>query len=262
MTREQLKRYIRASIIDLRLFLTGKRERDLPPLRLQDVGVGDFRWVGELLLNLLKHAGELKPSDRVLDIGCGVGRVAIPLTGYLTTGTYDGFDIVRPWVRWCRRNITPKHPNFRFTHANVYNSHYNRRGVPADRYRFPYADASFDFAFATSVFTHLPLEDARQYLAEAHRVLRPGGTLLATFFLLDEDVKARMGVDTGMNFAVDRGLYRLRVADDPADAIAFDDEVLDELMPSWQWSSCTLTRGAWRGQGGDQFQDVIVATRA
>ena len=41
----------------------------------------------------------LKPEHRVLDIGCGVGRVALPLTRYLTSGTYDGFDIVKRWIR-------------------------------------------------------------------------------------------------------------------------------------------------------------------
>jgi len=240
--------YLHAAYIDLRLFLTGKREKGLPPLRLRDVGAGDFKRIGEELVALLIRHG-LQPEHRLLDIGCGVGRVALPLTRYLTGGTYDGFDIVRRWIRWCRRNITSAHPNFRFTHANVYNSHYNRRGVPASQYRFPYDDASFDFVFATSVFTHLDPAAARNYLHEAQRVLRPGGTLLATFFLVDEAIE-----NAALDFKVDRGDHRLLSDDDPDWAIAFDRSILDQL-PSY-----TIERGAWRNRGGEQFQDVVIAT--
>src|SRR5262245_51329776 len=41
---------------------------------------------------LIDNAG-LKPTDRFLDVGCGVGRVAIPLADYLQEGTYRGFEI-------------------------------------------------------------------------------------------------------------------------------------------------------------------------
>jgi len=241
--------YLHAAYIDLRLWLTGKAEKDLPPLRLRDVGAGDFRRIGEDLATLLVRHG-LKPEHRVLDVGCGVGRVALPLTRFITSGTYDGFDIVKRWIRWCRRHITPAHPNFRFTHANIHNSHYNRRGVTASQFRFPYEDAAFDFVFATSVFTHLDPAAARNYLREALRVLRPGGTLLATFFLLDDDVE-----NPALDFKVDRGDHRLLSESDPDWGIAFDRSILDEL-PSY-----TVEQGAWRNRGGEQFQDVVIATR-
>ena len=152
-------------------------------MRLRFVGAGDFRAVGEEMVKLLTSVGGLQADDRVLYIGCGAGRVALPLTRLLTS-TYEGFDVVKAAIRWCQRHITAHHPRFRFRHANLYNSFYNRRGVDAAHFRFPYDDASFDFAFATSVFTHLDVDSTRNYLDEAHRVLRPGGRLLATFFVL------------------------------------------------------------------------------
>lgn len=252
---EDLRKYLHAAYIDFRLFLTGKSDPDLPPLRLRDVGQGDFRRIGEGLAAMLVRHG-LEPHHRVLDIGCGVGRVAIPLTRHLTGGTYDGFDIVRRWVRWCRRHITPRHPNFRFAHADVYNSHYNRSGVPAASFRFPYEDASFDFAFATSVFTHLDLPAAKHYLAEAHRVLRPGGKLVATFFLVDGDV-----ADAALDFKVDHGDYRLLDEKDPDWGIAFREGVLDELLPPSSWSDRSIERGTWRDPQGAEFQDVLGVRR-
>src|SRR5262249_42745118 len=140
-------RYLRGVLDDARLFVTGRRDSELPPNRLRFVGAGDFRAVGDEMVKLLTIVGGLQPDDRVLDIGCGVGRVPLPLTRVLTA-TYDGFDVVKSAVRWCERNITPRPPSFRFHHANLYNSFYNRRGVSASRYRFPFDDASFDFAFA------------------------------------------------------------------------------------------------------------------
>src|SRR6266404_851954 len=96
--------WLAAAHIDLRLWLTGKTDPELPPLRLRFVGVGDFRIVGGELKELLIRFG-LKPNDRVFDIGSGVGRVAIPLTHYLNaSGRYDGFDVVRRGVTWCRRH--------------------------------------------------------------------------------------------------------------------------------------------------------------
>jgi SAM-dependent methyltransferase len=262
MTFEELRRYLHAAYIDLRLFATGKTERDLPPLRLRDVGQGDFRRIGDELAALLVRSGNLQPGQRVLDIGCGVGRVAIPLTRLLSSGgSYDGFDIVKRWIRWCRRNITPRYPNFRFVHADIYNSHYNRSGVPAAQFRFPYADASFDLAFATSVFTHLDVEAMRNYLAEAQRVLRPGGTLLATFFLLDDEVKSRLGTDTALDFKVDRGSWRLLDEHDPDWAIAIERNLLTDLLPPNAWHEPQIEHGSWRHRGGTSFQDVVVAVR-
>ncbi len=246
--------YLRAAYIDLRLFATGKGDPELPPMRLRFVGMGDFRGVGESLVKLLIETGGLRPTDRVLDIGCGIGRVAIPLTKFLQS-TYDGFDVVEAAVRWCRRRIGARHPNFRFQHANLYNSFYNRRGVPASRYRFPYADASFDFAFATSVFTHLDVESARRYLTEAYRVLRPGGRLLATFFLLDS------GPAPSLDFIDRHEHYALIDANTPDAAIAFPERMIHELMPESQWR-IGIVYGGWAGrQNAPTFQDTVVAER-
>lgn len=245
-------RWLRGALEDARLFVAGRRDRQLPPMRLRFVGAGDFRAVGDEMVNLLTSVGGLRADDRVFDIGCGVGRVALPLTRVLTS-TYDGFDVVKPAVRWCERNITRRHPSFRFRHANLYNSFYNRRGVPASRYRFPYDDESFDFAFATSVFTHLAADSTRNYLDEAHRVLRRGGRLLATFFVLGA------GHVPGFDFAHRRDGYALLDPKNPEAAIAFDADFLRQLAPESKWRVVRFERGAWTGRAdAPTFQDTAV----
>lgn len=252
----QKRQTLRGLSEDIALFLTGRRDPELPPVRLRFVGMGEFRQVGDELVRLLVTTGGLRPSDRVLDIGCGVGRVAIPLTKVLSAGaTYDGFDVVRGAVRWCARHITARHPNFRFTHANLFNSYYNRSGVPASGYRFPYEDGAFDFAFATSVFTHLDLAATRRYIAETRRVLRRGGSLLATFFILG-------GPEPGLGFGPAKDGYSLLDPNTPDAAIAFEERLVRELFAELQWRVVRLERGAWSGQpDAPTFQDVVVAER-
>ena len=175
--------------------VTGRRDALTPPRRLQFVGGGDFRAVGQHFLHLFREVGDLRPDERVLDVGCGVGRIAAALTGYLSTkARYEGFDVVPEAIRWCQRAITSRHPNFRFQLADLYNKAYNPRGrQSASSFTFPYGDGEFDFAFLTSVFTHMLPADTDRYLAEIARVLAPGGRCFATFFLLDEEALRLIG---------------------------------------------------------------------
>ncbi len=56
----------------------------MPPAEKHFIGDGDFRAIGAEFLRHFVKLGELKPTDKVLEIGCGIGRMALPLTHYLT----------------------------------------------------------------------------------------------------------------------------------------------------------------------------------
>ena len=184
---ERIRDSLRLRALDARDRVSGRADRLVPPRRLDFVGHSDFVATGdEFLAHLVGLAG-LQPSCAVLDVGCGIGRIARPLAGYLdASGSYDGFDVNREGIGWCRRRYSGQ-PNFRFQVADLYNRRYNPHGAHAAvEYRFPYDDATFDVVVATSVFPHLLEEETAHYLAESARVLKPGGRLLATFFVLDE----------------------------------------------------------------------------
>ncbi len=162
--------------------LTGRQDPLVPPDWLRGVG-GGFEKMGEKFFRFFVDYGGLAPDERVLDVGCGTGRMARPLTKYLTSGTYDGIDIVEPSIKWCQRAYR-KHPNFQFHFTDIYNKMYNPAGKHlAAQYRFPFGDGSFDFVFLTSVFTHMLPADVENYLAEVARCLSPGGRRFATFYL-------------------------------------------------------------------------------
>ncbi len=226
-------------------------------------GIGGSWWIGEHFLGHFRDLCGLKPDEVVLDVGCGVGRMAVPLTGYLSPkGRYEGFDIMLKNVNWCRRAIARRWPNFRFQHADIYNREYNPQGpVHCSQYRFPYPDRTFDFAFLTSVFTHLMPPDAAHYLREVARVLKPGGRCLATFFLLNDESNAL--VDSGKAlFALHpmEGNCRVNSREVPEACLALDESYVDRAAHA---AGLVIERpvryGSWSGRApAFDFQDIVI----
>jgi len=183
-------RTVKHFVLDHWEVVSGKRDSLTPPARLQDlVGFHSFREIGQEFVNYFVHLGGLQAWHHVLDIGSGCGRMAAPLTRVIDKcGSYDGVEIFRPAVQWCDRHIHRRFNNFRFHHADVWNSAYNPKGkVLARNYTFPFPNALHDFVFLTSVFTHMLPPDMERYLAEISRVLKPGARGLLTFFLLNDE---------------------------------------------------------------------------
>jgi SAM-dependent methyltransferase len=203
----------------------------------------------------------LKPSDDVLDVGSGNGRIAVGLTGFLR-GRYEGFDVVQTGVEWSQREITPRYPNFNFQRADLFNKRYNRKGRwPASEYRFPYEDDAFDFVLLTSVFTHLLPADAENYVREIARVMRPGGTCFATFFLLDDETLRFVAEGrTTPRFHVDRGIYRTIRSDQPEVAVAHPVSDVEGWFDAAGLTDRTVYPGSWSGRTSfTSYQDIVVA---
>ena len=115
--------------------LRGRSDRLIPPRRMAGyVGTGDFRATGEEFRGYFQGLAGLQPRDRVLDIGCGIGRMARVLVPILRPpGSYDGFDIVAEGIDWCRAHYTGTPAPFRFHHADVKNALYNPGGAETAR---------------------------------------------------------------------------------------------------------------------------------
>jgi SAM-dependent methyltransferase len=239
----------------------------MTPSRVQafKVGVGEFHAVGEHLARLLIDAGGLQPHERVLDVGCGIGRAAVPLTRYLTTGSYAGFDISRDAIEWCRRNITPAFPRFTFATADIYNSHYNRYGrVRPEEFSFPEPDASCDVVFLSSILTHLAPSAAARYVAETARVLKSGGRAIMTWFLIDDSARERMhrgAADKYFTPSAD-GWWYTENAKDPEAAIAYERGVVEHALRDRGLEITRVSLGRWSVHDDAlTYQDIIVATK-
>ncbi len=117
-----------------------RRHRDplIPPRRLAGyVGDSDFATTGEEFLGHFRELGGLRTQDRVLEMGCGIGRMARVLVPDLRPpGSYDGFDVVDSGIAWCQEHYRDTPAPFRFVHADLRNSAYNPGGT-LDRRQLP-----------------------------------------------------------------------------------------------------------------------------
>jgi SAM-dependent methyltransferase len=230
-----------------------------------------FKADGEEFLRYFKAFCELTPDSRVLDVGCGIGRMAFPLTEYLSlTGRYDGFDIIKSQIEWCQAHITSKYPNFHFRHLDVYNRTYNPRGQQTSTaVRFPYDDHQFDLVFLTSIFTHMLPADVDHYLGEIARVLRPGKYVLFTMFLLNAEAERWIAQNpAGARYTFPKRYpqqhYAVMDAQRPEDAIAFEELFVRQLCNKHSLHIQEPVRyGAWSGRSEYlSGQDIVIATKA
>lgn len=133
---------------------------------------------------LERHFG-LTRSGTVLDVGCGVGRVAIGLLKRLgEVAAYRGIDVDRSDVEWCSRHINRHHPSFAFVHVDAANARYNPSGEAlSPESSLPFPAGSFDVVYANSVLSHMETGDVRVYLREFARMLREDGGAFLTAFV-------------------------------------------------------------------------------
>lgn len=133
-----------------------------------------------------KYLG-IDPHHTVLEIGCGPGKIAVPIAKRLTTGRFIGQDISTECIQWCAANISAAYPRASFVHADIQNDMYNPHGVESPAtYRLPVDDGSVDRIILFSVFTHLFESGVQNYMREMRRVLKPNGRVLASWFILSE----------------------------------------------------------------------------
>ncbi|MEQ8813436.1 MAG: class I SAM-dependent methyltransferase [Thalassobaculum sp.] len=239
----------------------------IPKAEQSFVGDGDFRAIGaEFLEHFIRHGG-LRPDSDVLDYGCGIGRMALPLTQYLSPGaSYVGVDVNRQGLAWCRRRISKVYPNFTFRHVDYSNPLYNPSGKASPwEHPLPFAAGSFDFVIATSVFTHLSRHDFKSLVRQLSSLLRTGGRLFATFFLLDDVSVEAMGRGGARLTFPDAGARMTAgaVGHPPGSAVAFRRDYVESILEGNGFSvGKPLLRGTWSGAGGGlTYQDVIVAER-
>ena len=234
----------------------------VPKRRDTFVGGGDFVGVGDAFLESLKRHG-VTPDTQILDVGCGQGRMARPLAEFLSEeGGYLGFDVVKAGVDWCRSHYSDL-PNFRFEHADVFNARYNPDGtVRADEYTFPAETGEFDFAFLTSVVTHMFQRDVEHYISEVSRSLKPGGRCLITWFLLNEQSEAATSPRLHFRHNVD-AVSKTTLVDNPEAAIAFSENWVRSVYLKHGLTIETVEYGIWSNpQSEFDFQDTIIARKA
>jgi SAM-dependent methyltransferase len=144
----------------------------VPPrhLRFRVHGADDvksFASVGEALARGLLEIADgrmaLTPNNRILDFGCGCGRVISSLSK-LTGAQIFGTDIDAEAIEWCNKSL-----------SSVGKFSVNDKLPP-----LPFDDNTFDLVYSISIFTHLPEYMQFAWLGEINRVLKPSGYAILT----------------------------------------------------------------------------------
>lgn len=210
---------------------------------------------------LLQFTG-LSPTQRVLDYGCGLARLAIPLSAFLNSevGSYCGVDTHQQCIINNRR-IFGHLPNFKFHHVNIYSKPYNPSGQDYRVLLQSDLGEPFDLAFLFSVFTHVLPEDCDFLLDFLHSQIKPGGEIFASFFLLDE--ATRKAIENGLThrqFATRYGEAWIDNPNVPEGAVAYDKtDVLGRLHKAG-FTDVRVISGKWGGNVDSWvWQDIVTA---
>jgi SAM-dependent methyltransferase len=224
-----------------------------------------FRSSGERAVADIADLCALRGDHRVLEIGCGCGRLALPLMAKLApAGSYDGFDVVRAAVDWCRDNVTPRAGNFRFRWVDVAAAAHNPDGtIDFADVAFPYPDDAFDLAIMSSVVTHMRPEGIERYVRETFRVLKPGGRCFITALLFDQ--AAARAVAAGTTIFDFRHALGPCLTFDPAcpeTGIACRDDWFFGLLTGTGFAIESVRRGNWRDKRSYEItHDDVVARK-
>lgn len=245
------------------------------------VGGLDPEAIGDACAAILDRYVSIDSSSRLLDFGCGVGRVLLsvlkrkPQVGHIT-----GFDILPQVIAFCDTHIASAFPQTTFELVQGRNEHYDRfiamAGAKsaesrASSHAFLQSEhaSAFTAAYAFSVFTHVEMVDFRSLLALLSNLLQPGGTLLFTAFLLTPYSRHSIQEGTTMfpfaEAATEaEGNIFIGNAADRLSFIAFDLSLVEQMVFEAGLILTHVEHGCWAG-GNVYFspsgQDVVVCRR-
>ncbi len=112
---------------------------------------------------------QLKEGESVLDVGCGTGTLAVAASRHVgATGNVSGIDASSEMIARAVKKAQRAKAQVDF-----------RIGLVES---LPFTDGAFDAVLSTVMLHHLPPKLRHRCAAEIHRVLKPGGRLLAVDF--------------------------------------------------------------------------------
>jgi SAM-dependent methyltransferase len=224
-------------------------------LNMTGGGIDTFDAIADFHIKTLKKHIGISPTHSILEIGCGIGRDAIPLTKIISKkGKYVGIDIIGRSIQFCKENISAIYNNFDFIHFDVADQLHNPSGTTKTvGISLPIADQSIDRIIAWSVFTHLYECDIRHYLNEFQRVLKVDGFAYVTVFVIDDAIlnSARKTNLTPFNLRFEHVLNDNCFVNDlefPLGAIGYKREALRGMIKDAGLElKRDFLRGAWSG---------------
>ena len=159
-----------------------------PHLRFGGIEFKDNKYFYDSALSeaerLIKNFGLIK-RKKILDVGCGMGRLPLGIIGKVCEiKKYVGIDVDKKSIKWCKHYISKYHTNYQFIYINTKNLRYNPDGkIINNEFSFPLKNEEFDIIYLYSVFSHMTIEDIKIYLKEFKKILVKSGRIFLTAFI-------------------------------------------------------------------------------
>lgn len=228
---------------------------------------------GEWVLAYLATQAPDHYTRRVLDVGCGDGRVASAYARAAVAALrYTGFDIhagrIAALNRLFSRAALADGSDYRFHHADVFHSYYNPGGtIEPERIDYPFIwgepERRFDLIFYNSVFSHMALPVIRRHLGQACGVLDPDGVIWMTTYLIDSDQEPPY-VFGASSFSTPYGGGLSATPDNPEGAVAHFEPMMAEVVAEAGLRIVRKIPGFWKAprRSLDQHeQDILLLRR-
>lgn len=188
-----------------------------------------FSTIGTQFVNVITQYTDLSPKHKILDIGCGTGRLVSALINKHPNIRCDGLDINKDYVEYCRLKYTGV-----FKHHDIYHEEYNPAGtIDQHRFTLPYKDKQYDTITILGVLNHVDILTTCRLIEESSRILKPRGVLVATVLLLNDhsnDQIEKQLTSKPFKFAYSDVDYKYEVLDRKYLNIAVDEQKIRQAL--------------------------------
>ena len=232
-----------------------KQDRLIPPKGKANVGRGDFKSFGDKFCKDIINTCKVTQNNKILDVGCGIGRIARPFAKFLSSdGYYCGFDILKSDIEWCKKQYAD-YKNFNFNSFPIINDLYlSQAQCEAKDFNFPFKEKSFDLVILISVFTHMQAAAVKNYFYQISKVLKSGGKIYGSFFLTESDKSYSLFPYSHDKFC----LHNTKVKNAN---VAYDKEYIYNIAKSFELEVMSERMGWWNNGNIDgcfDFQDIVI----
>ena len=232
-------------------------------------GGGDPAVVAKNWRDLIERHLEIPKNSKVLDYGCGIGRLAIGLLEDRSDLNYLGIDIVPEFIEFALKYITEYKENFKFALIDDKSSLYQKYIINYKRQinsvQFQDLQYSPDFIFALSLFSHLNMEEAKKVLKNISSCMHDDSVVFLTTFIVDLEAKKAMKSRETFPFnPKSTHVHESYIEDDyngPQSAIGFERPILEDLFFNYGLVITQQINGFWRGlryANNKSLQDILI----